>query len=159
MKLTHQMKLTHHMKNRNKAAASDKLKNSYVFPAIFTFEEKGISIEFPDLPGCLPCGKTQEEALDNAREALGLHIYGMEEDGEEIPKASSVGDLSMDMDKNSAVVLVDVFMPTVREKVKKTVVKKTLTIPGWLNTEAEKNNINFSQTLQEALIKQLGISR
>ena len=61
------------------------MKNEYLFPAIFTPEENGISIEFPDLPGCLPCADTMEEAVKNATEALGLHIYGMEEDGEDIP--------------------------------------------------------------------------
>ena len=60
-------------------------KNQYLFPAIFTQEEKGISINFPDLPGCLPCADTMEEAVKNAKEALGLHLYGMEKDGDVIP--------------------------------------------------------------------------
>jgi predicted RNase H-like HicB family nuclease len=54
----------------------------YIFPAVLTYAEDGISIEFPDLPGCLPCAGSTEEALQNARQALGLHLYGMEQDGD-----------------------------------------------------------------------------
>ena len=62
-------------------------KDRYSYVAVFSYEEDGISIEFPDLPGCLPCAEKDntEEALKNAKEALGLHIWGMEQDGEEIP--------------------------------------------------------------------------
>ncbi len=131
------------------------MKNHYVFPAIFTFEEKGVSIEFPDLPGCLPCAENEEKAFENAREALGLHLYGMEEDGEKIPEPTSVSEIKTH--KNEALTLVDVFMPSFREKIRKSVVKKTLTLPYWLNAEAERKGINFSQTLQDALTERLGL--
>ena len=130
-------------------------KNYYVFPAIFTQEENGISIEFPDLPGCLPCASTLEEAAKNAKEALGLHLYGMEEDGEEIPSPSDISALKVP--KNSTVFLADVFMPVVRENVRKASVKKTLTIPAYLNAEAEKAGINFSALLQNAIKQELNI--
>ena len=58
------------------------MKDRYTFIALFTFEDDGISIEFPDLPGCLSCADTQEEALYNAQEVLGLYLVGMEDDGE-----------------------------------------------------------------------------
>ncbi|MBP5212702.1 MAG: type II toxin-antitoxin system HicB family antitoxin [Pyramidobacter sp.] len=54
------------------------MKDTCIYPAIFDFADDGISIEFPDLPGCLPCAHSQEEAVKNAREALGLHLWGME---------------------------------------------------------------------------------
>ena len=62
-------------------------KDRYSYVAVFSYEENGISIEFPDLPGCLPCAEKDntEEALKNAKEALGLHIWGMEQDGKRFP--------------------------------------------------------------------------
>lgn len=58
------------------------LNNSYVYPAVFDYAVDGISVEFPDLPGCLTCGDTDAEAMEMAKEAMGLHLYGMEKDGE-----------------------------------------------------------------------------
>lgn len=131
------------------------MKDSYVFPAVFCYEEDGISIDFPDLPGCCPCAETTDEAVKNAREALGVHIYGMECDGDEIPEPSDITKLRTG-DK-SILMLVDVFMPPVRERIKNRSVKKTLTIPYWLNAEAENRNVNFSGLLQEALKEYLHI--
>ena len=95
-----------------------------------------------------------EEAVKNAKEALGLHLYGMEEDGEEIPQASKISDLYVP--SGSTLCMIDVFMPMFRENVRRSTVKKTLTIPYWLNAEAERRGINFSQTLQDALRQQIG---
>ena len=63
------------------------MKDRYSFIAILDYADDGISIEFPDLPGCLSCAdrNNTEQALHNAKEALGLHLWGMEKDGEEIP--------------------------------------------------------------------------
>jgi predicted RNase H-like HicB family nuclease len=59
----------------------------YIFPAIFEpGERKGYTVNFPDLPGCITEGDTMEEALHMAKEALELHLYGMEEDGDKIPE-------------------------------------------------------------------------
>ena len=131
------------------------MKDTYIFPAIFDYAEDGISIEFPDLPGCLPCADTIEEAVKNAKEALMLHLYGMEQDNEEIPEATAVN--AIKVGANQAIILVDVFMPPFREKQKTRFVKKTLSIPSWLNAEAEHCGINFSAVLQEALKQQLQI--
>lgn len=127
----------------------------YVFPAIFRFHGNGVDVEFPDLPGCFSHGSTQEEALEMAREALGLHLYGMEEDGDTIPPPSRVNDL--DAGDDGAVVLVDVWMPPIRDAVKGRSVKKTLTIPKWLDDLAERHKVNFSHLLQAALKRHLGI--
>lgn len=129
--------------------------NSYSFLAIFDYAADGISVEFPDLPGVFTCGDTEEEAYRNANEALGLHLFGMEEDNDEIPSPSKIRDLSVN--KNQVVVLVNVFMPLVRSRVKKATIKKTLTIPKWINDLAEENKINFSQVLQEALKERLNV--
>ena len=133
------------------------MKDTYIFPAIFDFAEDGISVEFPDLPGCLPCADTAEEAVYNAKEALMLHLFGMEEDKEEIPTPTPFHEVRID--KNQALVLVEVFMPPFREKQHTRFVKKTLSIPSWLNAEAEHCGINFSQVLQNALKEQLHITR
>lgn len=125
------------------------LPDYYAFPAFLYYDPDGISIEFPDLPGCLPCADTTEEAFRNAREALGLHLFGMEQDGEQIPEPTPIQQL---VPEDGAVVsMVEVFMPAVRERMNTKTVKKTLTIPAWLNALALENGVNFSQVLQDAL--------
>lgn len=129
-------------------------KDIYVFPAVLSFDDNGISVEFPDLPGCLTCGDTTEDAINNAKEALGLHIYGLEEDNEFIPKPTNIKDLKLE--NNEIPVLIEVIMPIHRKAIENQSVKKTLTIPQWLNKEAIKRDVNFSQVLQDALKDYLG---
>ncbi|SHK32671.1 Predicted nuclease of the RNAse H fold, HicB family [Clostridium cavendishii DSM 21758] len=69
------------------------MKKKYIFSSIFTYENDGISIEFPDLPGCISCGFTTDEALKMAKEALELYTNGMKE--EEIPKARQESDFKI----------------------------------------------------------------
>ena len=132
------------------------MKDTYCFPAFFYFDADGISIEFPDLPGCLSCAETEEQAVRNAREALGVHLYGMEVDGDAIPAPSSVRDLRPD--EGGVTVMVDAFMPPVRDRINQKAVRKTVTIPAWLNREAEAAGVNFSLILQNALKSYLGKS-
>lgn len=128
----------------------------YIFPAIFEpGEKKGYTVSFPDLPGCITEGDNMEEALHMAKEALELHLYGMEEDQDEIPNPSRPEELKVP--EKSFVSLVEVWMPIIRDEMDNKAVKKTLTIPKWLNDVAEKNNVNFSQVLQSALKEYLGI--
>ena len=131
------------------------MKDTYIFPAIFEMCENGIAIEFPDLEGCLPCGETIEQAFKNAKEALLLHLYGMEEDNEEIPEPTPFNQI--EVNENQSVMLIEVYMPPFREKQHKKFVKKTLSIPSWINAKAEYAGVNFSQTLQEALISKLNL--
>jgi predicted RNase H-like HicB family nuclease len=131
------------------------MKDKYIFPAIFTYETDGISIEFPDLPGCLPCAHTTEEAMKNAKEALELHLYGMEQDGDEIPEPSDIRNIKLE--ENQIVFIVEVWMSLVRNEMESRSVNKNLTIPKWLNDVAEKNKVNFSQILQVALKEYLGV--
>lgn len=131
-------------------------KDRYVFPAVFDYADDGISIEFPDLPGALSCAETDEEALRMARECMALHLYGMEQDGDDIPEPSRVADITLEM--NQAIVLIDVWMPLFRDKIANRSVKKTLSIPKWLNDLAEEHDVNYSQLLQESLKKVLGVS-
>lgn len=121
----------------------------YIYPSIFSFDNDGISVEFPDLKGCFTCGDTTQEAMAMAKEAMGLHLFGMEEDNETIPEPTDIRDIKLK--DNQSIVLIEVYMPIIREAINNQSVKKTLTIPRWLNNLAEKNNINFSQLLQSAL--------
>lgn len=125
------------------------MKDYYYYPAIFNYAEDGISVSFPDLPGCLTCAHDTDTAHSRAREALGLHLYGMERDGDPIPEPSGVNALTLE--EGDIPVLIETYMPSIRARVKHTSVKKTLTIPAWLNAEAERAGINFSQVLQDSL--------
>ena len=133
------------------------MKDEYVFPAIFYYDDDGISIEFPDLPGCMPCAQSTEEAVKNAKEALGVHLYGMEKDNDDIPEPTDVKDI--EVEEGGVLMLVDVYMPVVRDRINNKYVKKTLTLPYWLNAEAERNGVNFSGILQEALKNYLHIQK
>jgi len=131
------------------------MKDRYVYPAIFTIDFDGISVEFPDLPGCLTCGNDEAEAVNMAKDALQLHLYGMEQDGDPIPEPSKITDLKLE--NNQCIVLVEAWMPLIREELENRAVKKTLTIPKWLNDLAEKSQVNFSHILQVALKRNLGL--
>lgn len=132
------------------------IKNRYVYPAIFDYADDGISVSFPDLPGAYTCGDTDEEALYMAKDCLALHLYGMEADGDDIPEPSRVPDVGAEA--NQSVVLIDVWMPPFRDKMANRSVKKTLTIPQWLDDLAAENKVNYSHILQDALKNYLGVS-
>jgi len=131
-------------------------KDFYVFPAVFEKTATGYSVLFPDLPGCFTVGKTLEDAHTQAREALGLHLWGFERDGEEIPQISDIDSIQNEY-KGEIIGLIEVSLSIFRAKLDTRAVKKTLTIPYYLNQMAEKKKINFSQELQTALKKRLGI--
>jgi predicted RNase H-like HicB family nuclease len=134
------------------------LKNEYIFPAIFDYSDPvGIAIEFPDLEGCYSCASTTEEAVYCAKEVLELHLWGMEQDGDNIPEPTPINKLKLD--KDCIPYLVSVWMPVVRSEMDNKAVKKTLTIPQWLNMRAEREGVNFSRILQEALKEHLNIKR
>jgi predicted RNase H-like HicB family nuclease len=131
------------------------MKDTYIYPAVISFDDDGISVEFPDLPGCVSCADTTEEATKNANEALRLHLWGMEKDNDFIPTPSDIRGLKLDA--NQIPLLVEVFMPPVRERLNNRFIKKTLSLPAWLNAEAEAKGVNFSQVLQTSLKDYLGI--
>ena len=131
------------------------MRDRYIYPAIFNYAEDGISVSFPDLPGCLTCAQDLETAMARAREALGLYLADSEQNGEVIPEPSRVS--SLPLGEGDEPTLVEVFMPPIRGQLKHTSVKKTLTIPAWLNTAAEAAHVNFSQVLQEGLKTRLGL--
>ncbi|MCL2355590.1 MAG: type II toxin-antitoxin system HicB family antitoxin [Defluviitaleaceae bacterium] len=125
------------------------MKDTYIYPAVLSVDPDGISIEFPDLPGCLSCAETTEEAAKSANEALRLHLWSMEKDNDEIPAPTDITELIIE--SGQIPLLVEVFMPPTRERQANRFVKKTLSIPSWLNAEAERAGVNFSQILQQGL--------
>lgn len=140
------------MKWNNKNINKEKY---YFYPAILIYEEgQEIAVVFPDL-NCATSGIDEKDAIFSAKELLGCVLNGLEEDGEEIPEPTKISDIKLE--KNQSVILVEVFMPVFREKIKNSFVKKTLSLPYWLNAEGEKAGLNFSHVLQEALKEKLNL--
>lgn len=126
------------------------MKDTYEYVAIFDYEEDGgVNIYFPDLPGCFSCADTTKEGLKNASDVLGLYMSYYEDEGLEIPEPTPLEKIKCK--ENEKPILVSVWMPLARSEVEVVSVKKTLTIPAWLNKLAEEHKINFSKVLQAAL--------
>ena len=125
-----------------------------LYPAIFHREKGGYWVSFPDIPGCLTDGDTLQEAYDNALDALGLYIEDIK--AEDYPVINEKH-MPKNLKKNEMLVLVD-FDPVVYMRKHSKSVKKTLTIPAWLNAIGEKQKINFSKVLQNALLRELKVS-
>ena len=121
-----------------------------IYPAVFHKEGDSFWVEFPDIEGCQSYGDSLEETMNNAQEALGLYIASKLDNNEEINKPSDIKNIES---ADGFVSYVSSDVSKYRKKVK--AVKKTLTIPEWLNEEAEKNHINFSSVLQKALMDKL----
>ncbi len=131
----------------------------YIFPAIFyPPEQNGLDycVVFPDLDVATQ-GETLEQALDMAKELLEITLYGLEEDGEQIPSASNPPDIILNSE-GAFVSLIYVYMPIIRDEMAQQYVRKTVTLPKWLNDAAEDANVNFSRSLQTALRLKLNIS-
>ena len=127
------------------------------YPALFhKSEEGGFWISFPDFPECFTEGDDMKQAYEMAVEALGLALVNRKEEKEEIPDPS---DLDKIQNEYGTIVIVEFDMLEYQRKHNSKAVKKTLSIPEWLNEEAVSMGVNFSQVLQEALMSKLNISR
>lgn len=128
----------------------------YFYPAIFHNDEKGgYWISFPDFPECMTQGETMEEAYEMAVEAMGLCIDDRLKNEESLPKVSAPVDYILQEGDFSCLIEFDLVQYRKKHNTKS--VKKTLSIPEWLNEAAMEHDINFSQVLQEALMKKIGI--
>ncbi|MDR1430159.1 MAG: type II toxin-antitoxin system HicB family antitoxin [Spirochaetaceae bacterium] len=124
--------------------------------AVFeTDETTGISVYFPDVPGCVSCGDNFDHALQMAKEALSLHIYGMEKDGEPLPPRT---DNIPETRSGDLVVPVSVYPDAVKDEMNNRREKTTVTIPRWLKEAAEAEGINYSRLLETAIKESLGIA-
>lgn len=128
----------------------------YVYPAVFTAEEGGgYSINFPDLESCYTCGDDLADGIVMAEDVLALTLYQYEKDGRTIPAPSKASDIYLE--ENEFVNLIAADTLAYQKKFNKKAVKKTLTIPEWLNELASAANLNFSQVLQDALRERLQV--
>jgi predicted RNase H-like HicB family nuclease/post-segregation antitoxin (ccd killing protein) len=128
----------------------------YAYTAVFSPEENGsFSVRFPDLPGCYTSGNDMQDTVNMAQDALCLWLYDMEQDKKTIPTASNPRDIETADSEFTSVVAVDT--ETYRRFYENKSIKKTITIPMWLNERAERANINLSGILQEALKAHLHI--
>ena len=129
------------------------MRYTHQFIAVFDKEDKGFNICFPDLEGCTTSALSFAEVPTAATEVLELFLYGLEEDQAAIPPASTIDQIKLG--PGELPLLVSVNTQIVREEQENRKVKKTLTLPAWLNTKAEMAGINFSKTLQDALLQKL----
>ncbi len=122
----------------------------FIYPAIFHKENNSYWVEFPDLEGCQTYGDTLNETMEYAQEALSAYLLTLLEQNLPLAQPSDISSLSYGSDSFITLVTCDI------NRYKDTkAVKKTLTIPAWLNERALAMNINFSQVLQEALLAKI----
>ncbi len=127
----------------------------YIFPAVFKEDDTGFSVYFSDIENVVTCGDTLEEAYEMAEDVLSLMLLDMEESKIPIPKPTNPNDVIRE--PKDIVSLVSADTAVYKSKIDNAAVKKTLTIPSWLNQRAQAAGINFSGVLQEALKKQLNV--
>ncbi|MBY6846670.1 type II toxin-antitoxin system HicB family antitoxin [Clostridium botulinum] len=131
-------------------------KENYIFSAIITkFEENDYNISFPNFENIISYGENLEEAYDMAEDALSLELFDLWDDKEEIPEPVDISSLTLE--NNQTLILVKLNLKDILKKYDNKAVKKTLSIPSWLNREAEDKKVNFSQILQAGLMEYLGI--
>ena len=135
----------------------------YTYFAVYepTYTDDGYGVYFPDLPGCITMGNNFEHAQIMAAEALDLHIYGMEKDGENIPEATknpSKLELNEGTNKGYIILNVTTYPDMVKNQLDNRAVKTNTTLPAWLKEMAEEEGVNFSQLLQASLKEHLGIA-
>ncbi|MBS7174618.1 type II toxin-antitoxin system HicB family antitoxin [Massiliimalia timonensis] len=127
------------------------------YPAVFHPEDTGYSVFVPDIDGCFSQGDTLEEAIEMVTDAIGLCLEEFSERQEEVPQPSNPKNVTCEPEDFIALIEFDWIAYQKKHDTKS--VKKTLTIPSWLNTLAEEQHINFSGVLQSALKQQLNIDR
>lgn len=130
------------------------MKEKYIYPCV-VYEEDGIYYaDFRDFNGCFTDGESLEELIINAKNVLEGTLFTLLKNNLEIPEPTMK---KIELKGNEFLVYVDVWLTPIINKIKNQTVKKTLTIPKWLNDEAEKRSVNFSSLLQTALKQYLDI--
>ena len=122
-----------------------------VYPAVFSpcLEKNGYTVTVPDLPGCVTEGDSLADAILMAEDAASGWVLDELEEGNPAPKASAPESITLETGDFISLLALD--MDSYAEKYGEKAVRKNLTIPAWLNTFAEKQHVNFSQVLTDAL--------
>ena len=136
----------------------------YAYPVIFTKtgdEKDTVLIEVPDLE-IFTEGFGVADSIEMARDAIGISGITLEDMNQSIPHPSEIKEIEIEKsefasEEKSYVSLVDVDFAKYRKKVDNKMVRKNVTIPNWLNKAAEKEKINVSKVLQEALMEKVGL--
>ncbi|MCL1999697.1 MAG: type II toxin-antitoxin system HicB family antitoxin [Turicibacter sp.] len=133
----------------------------YSYFAVFEpAQDEGFGVYFPDLPGCASYGDDFEQAVKMAEEALGLHLYAMESDNDEIPKPTRNPKelfIEPETEQGYVISMVTTYPALIKNRLENRAVKTNVTLPSWLKELAEERNINFSQLLQSAIKERLGL--
>lgn len=134
-----------------------------VYPVIFTQTDSCVLVEVPDME-ILTEGKDMADAIDMARDAIGIKGISLEDDSMELPKESKMNEVdltngSFSTEGTSFLSLVDIDITEYRRKVDNKMVRRNVTLPNWLNQEAEKAHVNVSRVLQDALMEKLGVAK
>ena len=125
------------------------------YPIILEKTDDGYYVKIPDF-GIGTQGETIVDAMEMARDAIGLMGIDLEDDGKQIPEPGSV---KVEVEKNNILTLVDIDFLEYRRRVDNKAVKKNCTIPYWMSVEADKKGVNYSRFLQEAIASVLGINK
>ncbi|NLZ81925.1 MAG: HicB family protein [Clostridiales bacterium] len=125
----------------------------FTYPALFHKENDSYWVEFPDLIGCQTYGFSLNETVEYAQEALSSYILTLIDEDKELPKPSDIKDINtLIKDENTFITLIPCDIGQYKNSKS---VKKTLTIPAWLNDKALAQGINFSKVLQDALLRKI----
>ncbi len=128
----------------------------YVYPAIFTREDNDqYSVDFPDVKNCFTGGDTLIDAIEMAKDVLAMMLADLEDKALAVPEPTPIE--KIETDNRSFINLISCDTTAYRKMTDSRAVKKTLTIPSWLNHQAELAGVSFSQVLQDALIEKLNI--
>lgn len=126
----------------------------YFYPVVISkLADNDYNIKFPDIEEIISYGETLEEAYDMAEDALSFYLFEAYKDNEEIKEPSNIENIKLE--EKQTLVLIKADLKDIIKRYDNKAVKKTLTIPNWLNKLAEENQINFSKVLQSALESQL----
>jgi predicted RNase H-like HicB family nuclease len=126
----------------------------YVYPAVLYQDDSKVGVTVPDLPGCHTYGDDKADALLMAKDAVEMWLWDAENNAESIPAASE----TLPLESGETLTLIVADTDEYRQANDTRAIKKTLSIPSWLNHQAEKANAPFSQILQQGLKEYLHIA-
>lgn len=133
------------------------MKENYIYPVVIRNEGDRLLITFPDFPNQITEADTEEAAIIAAQEVLALCISDNEEKGNDNPIPAE--QVKINLENGEKLIYVHVWMPYFRRIEKVVYIKKTLTIPKWIDEMAKAKNVNFSAILVKGLKAELGLNR